>query len=219
MELAGYLFALFYLFHFLIGIFVLGFIFGKITQKRFASKKLIHSLWLAVFTFVVIFIIGGLDGIFSQMQFRSHQTTIDDFIFGISHPDTHYFAIGTFCSFFLGELHEYFILKKKQKEEQNMRDSIQVGDEITTIGGIMGRVVTVKEDSIIIETGADRNKMKITRWAVSTNNTATEKAEAERQAAKEAAEAEKKKKMDEAVENSKASRKKSKKKKDDTSDS
>ena len=117
----------------------------------------------------------------------------------------------------------YFVMirpqKKKQKEEQNMRDSIQVGDEITTIGGIMGRVVTVKEDSIIIETGADRNKMKITRWAVSTNNTATEKAEAERQAAKEAAEAEKKKKMDEAVENSKASRKKSKKKKDDTFDS
>lgn len=100
MELARYLFALFYLFHALIGVFVLGFIFGKITQKRFASKKLIHSLWLAVFTFVVIFIIGGLDGIFSQMQFRSHQTTIDDFIFGISHPDTHYFAIGTFCSFF-----------------------------------------------------------------------------------------------------------------------
>ena len=61
----------------------------------------------------------------------------------------------------------YFVMirpqKKKQKEEQNMRDSIQVGDEITTIGGIMGRVVTVKEDSIIIETGADRNKMKITR--------------------------------------------------------
>ena len=115
------LFALFYLFHALIGVFVLGFIFGKITQKRFASKKLIHSLWLAVFTFVVIFIIGGLDGIFSQMQFRSHQTTIDDFIFGISHPDTHYFAIGTFCSFFLGELHEYFILKKKQKEEDGIK--------------------------------------------------------------------------------------------------
>ena len=83
----------------------------------------------------------------------------------------------------------YFVMirpqKKKQKEEQNMRDSIQVGDEITTIGGIMGRVVTVKEDSIIIETGADRNKMKITRWAVSTNNTATEKAEAERQQGKQ----------------------------------
>ena len=44
MELARYLFALFYLFHALIGVFVLGFIFGKITQKRFASKKLIHSL-------------------------------------------------------------------------------------------------------------------------------------------------------------------------------
>lgn len=108
--------------------------------------------------------------------------------------------------------------KKKQKEEQNMRDSIQVGDEITTIGGIMGRVVTVKEDSLIIETGADRNKMKITRWAVSTNNTAVEKAEAEKAAAKEAAEAEKNKKMEEAAEQSKSKRKKTKKKKDSTFD-
>ena len=62
---------------------------------------------------------------------------------------------------------------------------------ITTIGGIVGRVVTVKEDSLIIETGADRNKMKITRWAVQTNNTAAEKAKAEREAAKAAAEKEK----------------------------
>ena len=115
----------------------------------------------------------------------------------------------------------YFLMirpqKKKQKQEQQMRDSIQIGDEITTIGGIMGRVVTVKEDSLIIETGADRNKMKITKWAVSANNTANEKAEAERQAAKEAAEAAKKAKMEEAADASKAKRKKSKKK-DDTFD-
>lgn len=61
----------------------------------------------------------------------------------------------------------YFVMirpqKKQQKKEQEMRDSLQVGDEITTIGGIMGRVVTVKEDSLIIETGADRNKMRIAR--------------------------------------------------------
>ena len=107
--------------------------------------------------------------------------------------------------------------KKRQKEEQQMRDNIQVGDEITTIGGIMGRVVTTKEDSLIIETGADRNKMKITRWAVQTNNTANEKLEAERQAAKEAAEAEKKAKLEEAADKSKAKRKKTKKK-DDTFD-
>lgn len=114
----------------------------------------------------------------------------------------------------------YFVMirpqKKKQQQEQEMRDSIQVGDEITTIGGIMGRVVTVKEDSLVIETGADRNKMKITRWAVSTNNTAVEKAEAEKAAAKEAAEAEKNKKIEEAAEAGKAKRKKTKKNKDDT---
>ena len=76
--------------------------------------------------------------------------------------------------------------KKQQKKEQEMRDATQVGDEITTIGGIMGRVVTVKEDSLIIETGADRNKMKIARWAIQMNNTANEKLMAEREAAKAA---------------------------------
>ena len=80
----------------------------------------------------------------------------------------------------------YFVMirpqKKRQKEEQSMRDNIEVGDEITTIGGVMGRVVTVKEDSLIIETGADRAKIKFARWCVSVNNTATEKLQAEREA-------------------------------------
>ena len=67
-----------------------------------------------------------------------------------------------------------------------MRDTIQIGDEITTIGGIMGRVVTVKEDSIVLETGADRVKMKFQRWAIQTNNTANERMEAERKAAADA---------------------------------
>ena len=85
----------------------------------------------------------------------------------------------------------YFLMirpqRKQQKKDQEMRESTQVGDEITTIGGIMGRVVTVKEDSLIIETGADRNKMKIARWAIQVNNTATEKMRAEQEAAKAAA--------------------------------
>ena len=89
----------------------------------------------------------------------------------------------------------YFVMirpqKKKQKEEQQMRDAIQSGDEITTIGGICGRVVTVKEDSLVIETGADRTKMKITRWAIQTNNTAEDRLQAERVAQAAAKEAEK----------------------------
>ncbi len=89
----------------------------------------------------------------------------------------------------------YFVMirpqKKKQKEEQEMRDAIQIGDEITTIGGICGRVVTVKEDSLVIETGADRNKMKIARWAIQTNNTAEDRLQAERAAQAAAKEAEK----------------------------
>jgi len=71
--------------------------------------------------------------------------------------------------------------KKRQKEEQALRDNIEVGDEITTIGGIMGRVVTVKEDTIIIESGADRTKLKLLRGSVGVNNTANEKLQAERE--------------------------------------
>ena len=78
--------------------------------------------------------------------------------------------------------------KKRQKEEQEMRNAVEVGDEITTIGGICGKVVIVKEQHLIIETGADRNRMQITRWAVQQNNTATERLQAEREAARAAAE-------------------------------
>ena len=73
----------------------------------------------------------------------------------------------------------YFILirpqRKKQKEEAKMRDNMQVGDEIVTIGGIVGKIVSMKEDSLLIETGADRDKVRIMKWAVQTNNTVHDK--------------------------------------------
>ena len=97
--------------------------------------------------------------------------------------------------------------RKRQKEEQAMRDNISIGDEITTIGGIMGRVVTVKEDSIIIETGADRTKLRIIRTAVGVNNTAQEKIQAEQEAAKKAAEEARAEKMAEAGQTRKKSKK------------
>ncbi len=69
----------------------------------------------------------------------------------------------------------YFLLirpqKKKDKEIQKMRDSLQVGDEVVTAGGIIGRVVTVKEDTVLIETGSDRSKVRVKRWAISSNLT------------------------------------------------
>ena len=49
--------------------------------------------------------------------------------------------------------------REKQKEEQKMRESIRVGDEITTIGGILGRVVKITEETVVIETGKDRTKL------------------------------------------------------------
>lgn len=65
----------------------------------------------------------------------------------------------------------YFLLirpqKKREKEVNAMRSSVQVGDEIITIGGICGKVVKTKEDSLIIQVGADRVKFEIMRWSVS----------------------------------------------------
>lgn len=81
--------------------------------------------------------------------------------------------------------------KKRQQEEQKLRDSVQIGDDITTIGGITGRIVTVKEDSIVIETGADKTRMKLMRWAIQTNNTASERL-AQEKAALDAAKAQEK---------------------------
>ena len=68
----------------------------------------------------------------------------------------------------------YFMLirpeNKRKKEAQNMRDSLAVGDEITTIGGITGTICAVKENTIVIESGADRVRVELTKWAVSTKN-------------------------------------------------
>lgn len=59
---------------------------------------------------------------------------------------------------------------KRKKEAENMRNSLAVGDEITTIGGMTGTVCAVKENTIVFETGADRVRIEITKWAVSTKN-------------------------------------------------
>ncbi len=69
----------------------------------------------------------------------------------------------------------YFMLfrpqKKKQKEEQKLRDSLQIGDEILTIGGFYGKIISIKEDSIVIESQLDHTKQKIARWAIQQNLT------------------------------------------------
>ena len=74
----------------------------------------------------------------------------------------------------------YFVMirpqRKKQKAEEKMRNSIQIGDEILTIGGFYGRVVSIKEDSLVIESAGDHSKQKIARWAVQQNMTIHEEA-------------------------------------------
>ena len=69
----------------------------------------------------------------------------------------------------------YFLMirpqRKRDKNQREMRSKLEVGDEIITIGGIIGRVVSMREDSLVIETGSDRSKIRITRGAVQQNNT------------------------------------------------
>ena len=56
--------------------------------------------------------------------------------------------------------------KKQEKEESAMRNNLQVGDEITTIGGIIGKIVSIKDETVLIETSNERNKIRILRTAV-----------------------------------------------------
>lgn len=90
-------------------------------------------------------------------------------------PDPTMSMISTFGSLALIVVVFYFFIlrpqQKKDKQAQQMRSSIEVGDDITTIGGIIGTVVSLKDDTIVIETSGDRNKMRIARWAVQQNTT------------------------------------------------
>lgn len=78
----------------------------------------------------------------------------------------------------------YFIFfrpqSKRKKKEAEMRKNAQVGDEITTIGGICGRIVAVKEetDSIVIETGSDKARLRVKRWAIGSVDTVQEEEKA-----------------------------------------
>ena len=84
----------------------------------------------------------------------------------------------------------YFMLirpeNKRKKEAEEMRSSVKTGDKIITIGGIIGNVVSVKDDRIVIETSADQVRMELAKWAISTNETANEAAKAEAKKAQEA---------------------------------
>jgi preprotein translocase subunit YajC len=69
----------------------------------------------------------------------------------------------------------YFLMirpqRKREKTTTAMRNNVQVGDEITTVGGVIGRIVSIKEDTLVIETGADRSKIRIKKWAVQSCDT------------------------------------------------
>ena len=84
----------------------------------------------------------------------------------------------------------YFLLirpeNKRKKEAESMRNAVKTGDQITTIGGIIGTVVSVKDDKIVIETSADQVRIEFGKWALSTNESGAARAKEEAQKAAEA---------------------------------
>ena len=91
----------------------------------------------------------------------------------------------------------YFILirpeNKRKKEAEKLRSDLKVGDTITTIGGIVGKVVNIKDDKFVIEVGADQVRLEFAKWALSTNESAVAAA---KEAAKKKEEARAKAKAD-----------------------
>ncbi len=75
----------------------------------------------------------------------------------------------------------YFLMirpeNKRKKEAANLRNSLAVGDEVTTIGGIVGTICHVKENSVVIETGADRVRIEFMKWAIANKGAQTTEAQ------------------------------------------
>ena len=84
----------------------------------------------------------------------------------------------------------YFMLirpeNKRKKEAEQTRKDTKVGDQVTTIGGIVGTVVNVKEDKFVMETSADQVRIEFAKWAISSNDTAVAAAAEEAKKAREA---------------------------------
>lgn len=77
--------------------------------------------------------------------------------------------------------------QKREKEAQQMRENVRIGDEVCTAGGIVGIVIKVNDDSVVLETGGERNKIRVKKWAIHENITQMEEAaakEKERKAAR-----------------------------------
>ena len=83
-------------------------------------------------------------------------------------------GLGIFLPLILMLAMLYFLMirpeSKRKKQAEEMRSSLKKGDQITTIGGIVGKIVQVADENIVIETSDDRVRMELTKWAVSTNN-------------------------------------------------
>ena len=86
----------------------------------------------------------------------------------------------------------YFMLirpeNKRKKEAEQTRNSVKNGDQVTTIGGIVGTVVNVKEDKFVMETSADQVRIEFAKWAISSNDTVAAAAAEEAKKAREAKE-------------------------------
>lgn len=78
----------------------------------------------------------------------------------------------------------YFMMirpeNKRKKKLQEMRDSLKKGDTVTTIGGIIGKIVRVTDDTIIFETSEDRVRIEVAKWAISTTGVQTEETPVEK---------------------------------------
>ena len=79
--------------------------------------------------------------------------------------------ISLFCTLALMLVLLYFMIdrpqKKQEKKDAAMRAALEIGDQVTTIGGVIGRVVAIKDDTFVLETGADRVKIRFTKNAIS----------------------------------------------------
>ena len=92
-------------------------------------------------------------------------------------PEMSFQMFGVTALWIVAILVVYFLFlrpqNKKRKEEEELRNSVEIGDDVTTIGGIVGRVISMRDDdeTIVIETGSDKTRMRFKKWAISSVDT------------------------------------------------
>lgn len=135
---------------------------------RFSTKKILCFIMTVAMVISSLSIAAFAEAESTQASGNADPTSTAGASASAGSPSQAWIMIVIYIAFFV--VVGYFLIyrpnKKRKKQEEELRGSIILGDEVTTIGGIVGRVVNIKDDNITIETSLDKTLMEFKNWAI-----------------------------------------------------